>query len=161
MANFNKVILLGNLTRDPQLSYLPSNLPVIEFGMAINRRWRGQDGQMKEEVCFVDCRCYGRSAETINQYVKKGNPLLVEGGVDLLVTDVRMPGFSGLDVLTALRRVSVRCPVVLVTAFGDEALHQFARQLGVVAVLDKPFDVNELTYFASVQRTLSGGAPES
>ncbi|MBK8995279.1 MAG: response regulator [Myxococcales bacterium] len=82
-------------------------------------------------------------------------------GVDLLVSDVRMPGFSGLDVLTALRRVSVRCPVVLVTAFGDEALHQFARQLGVVAVLDKPFDVNELTYFASVQRTLSGGAPES
>lgn len=79
MANFNKVILLGNLTRDPQLSYLPSNMPVIEFGMAINRRWKGQDGQMKEEVCFVDCRCYGRSAETINQYVKKGRPLLVEG----------------------------------------------------------------------------------
>lgn len=82
-------------------------------------------------------------------------------GVDLLVSDVRMPGFSGLDVLTALRRVSVSCPVVLVTAFGDDALHQFARQLGVVAVLDKPFDVNELTYFASVQRTLSGGPPKS
>ena len=79
MANFNKVILAGNLTRDPQLSYLPSNTPVAEFGLAINRKWRGQDGQMKEDTCFVDCRAYARSAETISQYVTKGSPILVEG----------------------------------------------------------------------------------
>ncbi len=79
MANFNKVILVGNLTRDPQLSFLPSNTPVVEFGLAINRRWRGQNGEMREETCFVDCRAYGRSAETINQYMSKGGPLLVEG----------------------------------------------------------------------------------
>ena len=79
MANFNKVILAGNLTRDPQLSYLPSNTPVAEFGLAINRRWKSQDGQDREEVCFVDLRCYGRQAETLNKYVKKGRPLLVEG----------------------------------------------------------------------------------
>jgi len=79
MANFNKVILAGNLTRDPQLSYLPSQTPVVDFGMAINRRWRGQDGEQKDETCFVDCRAFGRQAETINQYLSKGRPILVEG----------------------------------------------------------------------------------
>src|SRR5262245_22606980 len=79
MGSFNKVILMGNLTRDPQLTYLPSNTPVVEFGIATNRKWRAQDGQLKEEVCFVDCQCFGKSAETLNQYMKKGQPLLVEG----------------------------------------------------------------------------------
>jgi len=79
MANFNRVILAGNLTRDPQLSYLPSNTAVVEFGMAINRRWRGSDGNPKEETCFVDVRAYGRQAETINQYMSKGRPILIEG----------------------------------------------------------------------------------
>ncbi|OQA00614.1 MAG: Single-stranded DNA-binding protein [Planctomycetes bacterium ADurb.Bin401] len=79
MANFNKVILLGNLTRDPQLSYLPSQTPVVDFGLATNRRWTGQDGQQREEACFVDCRAFGKPAETINKYCKKGRPLLIEG----------------------------------------------------------------------------------
>ncbi len=79
MANFNKVILAGNLTRDPQLSYLPSNTPVTEFGLAINRKWKGQNGEMREETCFVDCSCFGKQAETLNQYMSKGRPLLVEG----------------------------------------------------------------------------------
>jgi single-strand DNA-binding protein len=79
MANFNKVIMLGNLTRDPQLSYLPSQTPVVDFGLATNRRWTGQDGQQREETCFVDCRAFGKPAETINKYCKKGNPLLIEG----------------------------------------------------------------------------------
>jgi single-strand DNA-binding protein len=79
MANFNKVILMGNLTRDPQLSYLPSQTPVVDFGIATNRRWTGQDGQQREEVCFVDCRAFGKPAETINKYCKKGRPLMLEG----------------------------------------------------------------------------------
>jgi len=79
MANYNKVILIGNLTRDPQMSYLPSQTAVVEFGLAVNRRWRGQDNQQRDETCFIDCRCYGRQAETINQYMKKGRPILVEG----------------------------------------------------------------------------------
>lgn len=79
MANFNKVLLLGNLTRDPQLSYLPSNMPVCEFGLAINRKWKSQSGEMKEEVCFVDLTAFGRQAETLNQYMSKGKPLLVDG----------------------------------------------------------------------------------
>lgn len=79
MANFNKVILAGNLTRDPQLSVLPSNTPVCEFGMAINRKWRGQDGEMRDETCFVDLRMYGRRADVINKYMSKGKPIMVEG----------------------------------------------------------------------------------
>jgi single-strand DNA-binding protein len=79
MANYNRVILAGNLTRDPQLSFTPSNTPVAEFGLAVNRRWRSQDGQDREETCFVDCNVFGRSAETFNQYMSKGRPVLVEG----------------------------------------------------------------------------------
>jgi single-strand DNA-binding protein len=79
MASYNKVILVGNLTRDPQMSYLPSQMAVVEFGLATNRRWRGPDGQQREETCFVDCRAYGKQAETINQYLAKGKPVLVEG----------------------------------------------------------------------------------
>lgn len=79
MANFNKVFLIGNLTRDPQLSYTPSQTAVVDFGLAVNRRWTGQNGEKKEETCFVDCRMFGRRAEVINKYCKKGNPLLVDG----------------------------------------------------------------------------------
>jgi single-strand DNA-binding protein len=83
MANFNKVILAGNLTRDPQLSVLPSGSNVVEFGMAVNRKWKAPSGEMKEEVCFVDIRAYGRQAETLNQYTSKGKPLMIEGRLKL------------------------------------------------------------------------------
>ncbi|MCA9245004.1 MAG: single-stranded DNA-binding protein, partial [Phycisphaerales bacterium] len=79
MANFNKVILMGNLTRDPELKYLPSNTAVVEFGLAVNRTWRDQNGQQQEDTCFVDCSCFGRAAETLNQYMSKGKPILIEG----------------------------------------------------------------------------------
>jgi single-strand DNA-binding protein len=79
MGYFNRVILVGNLTRDPQLSYLPSQTPVVEFGLAINRRWRGSNGEQREETCFIDCRCYGKQAEVFNQYMSKGQNVLVEG----------------------------------------------------------------------------------
>ncbi|MEJ2700874.1 MAG: single-stranded DNA-binding protein [Sedimentisphaerales bacterium] len=79
MANYNKVLLMGNLTRDPQLSYTPNQTAVVDFGMAVNRRWTGQDGSQRDETCFVDCRMFGRRAEVINKYCRKGNPLFVEG----------------------------------------------------------------------------------
>jgi single-strand DNA-binding protein len=79
MANFNKVMLLGNLTRDPELRYLPSQTAVVEFGLATNRKYKGQDGSMKDETCFVDCQAFGKPAENINKYCRKGNPLFVEG----------------------------------------------------------------------------------
>lgn len=83
MASMNKVILLGYLTRDPAMSYLPSQTPVVEFGLAMNRKWKGQDGQQNEDVCFVDCKAFGKTAETLNQYMSKGMPLLVEGRLHL------------------------------------------------------------------------------
>ena len=76
------MILAGNLTRDPQLSYLPSNTAVCEFGLATSRKWKGQDGSQRESTCFVDCRLYGRGAEIFNQYMSKGRPVLVDGRLD-------------------------------------------------------------------------------
>ncbi len=83
MANYNKVILVGNLTRDPQMSYLPSQTPVVELGLAVNRRWRSKEGEQREETCFIDCTAFGRQAETLNQYMRKGNPILIEGRLQL------------------------------------------------------------------------------
>jgi single-strand DNA-binding protein len=79
MASFNRVILAGNLTRDPQLSYLPSNTPVCKFGLAVSRKFRDKEGNQRDEVCFVDLNAFGRTAEMINQYFQKGRSILVEG----------------------------------------------------------------------------------
>ena len=80
MASFNKVILAGNLTRDPQLSQTASNTTVCKFGLATNRKWRDRNtGENREEVCYVDCTAFGRSAEVINQYMGKGRSILIEG----------------------------------------------------------------------------------
>ena len=83
MANFNKVILAGNLTRDPELRYTPKGTAVARIGMAINRTWKNETGETKEEVTFVDIEAWGRQGEVIAQYVKKGRPLLVEGRLRL------------------------------------------------------------------------------
>lgn len=79
MASFNKVILAGNLTRDPELRYTPKGTAVARITLAVNRTWKGEGGESKEEVSFVDVDVWGRQAEVIAQYMKKGRPLLVEG----------------------------------------------------------------------------------
>lgn len=79
MANYNKVLLIGNLTRDPELRYTPGGTAVADFGMAINRTWKGQDGEKREEVCFVDITAWAKQAEQIQQYCRKGRSLFVEG----------------------------------------------------------------------------------
>jgi len=79
MANFNKVILAGNLTRDPELRYTPKGTAVAKIGLAINRSWKTETGEAREEVTFVDVDAFGRQAETIGQYFKKGRPILIEG----------------------------------------------------------------------------------
>lgn len=83
MANVNRVLLIGHVTKDPELSYLPSQTAVINFGLAINRKWKSKDGTVKEEVCFVDCQAFSKGAENLNKYVKKGDPLFVEGRLKL------------------------------------------------------------------------------
>jgi single-strand DNA-binding protein len=79
MANVNKVILIGNLTRDPQLKYLPSQTAVVEFGLAVNRKFKAASGEDREEVCFVECSAFGRTAEIINQYCQKGKQIYIDG----------------------------------------------------------------------------------
>jgi len=79
MANYNKVMLIGNLTRDPQLRYTPSQMAVCEFGLAVNRRRRSTSGEQQEEVCFVEITAWGKQAETLSKYVTKGRQLFVEG----------------------------------------------------------------------------------
>ena len=79
MANYNKVLLMGNLTRDPQLSYTPNQTAVVDFGLATNRRWTAQDGNQREETCFIDCRAFGRQAENMNKYLSKGRLVFIEG----------------------------------------------------------------------------------
>src|SRR5882672_5823681 len=83
MANFNKVILAGNLTRDPELRYTPKGTAIATLGLAMNRTWRNEAGETKEEVTFVDVDAFGRTAETIGQYLKKGRPILLEGRLKL------------------------------------------------------------------------------
>lgn len=65
------------------MSFLPSQTAVADFGLAVSRKWTGQDGQQKEETCFVDCRCFGKQAETLNKYCKKGSPLFIDGRLTL------------------------------------------------------------------------------
>jgi single-strand DNA-binding protein len=79
MANLNTVTLAGNLTRDPELKTLPNGSAVSNFGLAINRRWKSPEGDMREEATFVDIECWGRVAELVSQYLIKGNSCLIQG----------------------------------------------------------------------------------
>ncbi|KKO20571.1 MAG: single-stranded DNA-binding protein [Candidatus Brocadia sp.] len=79
MASLNKVFLMGNLTRDPELRYTPAGLAVASFGIAINRAWTAKTGEQKEEVCYVDINIFGRRAEVVGEYFSKGSPIFIEG----------------------------------------------------------------------------------
>ena len=79
MASLNRVLLIGNLTRDPELRYIPSGTAVANLRLAVNSTWKDQAGQRKEETCFVTIVVWGRQAESCNQYLKKGRAIFVEG----------------------------------------------------------------------------------
>lgn len=83
MASYNKVLLMGNLTRDIELKYTPSNQAVANLGLAVNRRYKTADGEQREETTFVDCEAWGRTAEIMNQYLAKGKPVFIEGRLKL------------------------------------------------------------------------------
>jgi single-strand DNA-binding protein len=83
MPSFNKVIIMGNLTRDPELRVTPKGTSVCQLGMAINSSYKDKDGNLKEEVTFVDVDSFGKQAEVIAKYCKKGRPLLIEGRLKL------------------------------------------------------------------------------
>jgi single-strand DNA-binding protein len=79
MANFNKVMLMGNLTRDPEVRYTPKGTAIANLGLAINETYTSSTGEQKEEVVFVDVEVWGRQAETAGQYLSKGRPVFIEG----------------------------------------------------------------------------------
>ncbi len=83
MPNYNKVLLMGNLTRDVELKYTPSNMAVANIGLAINRRYKGKDGELKEETTFVDCEAWGYTAENMAKFFSKGRPIFIEGRLKL------------------------------------------------------------------------------
>lgn len=84
MASYNKVILMGNLTRDPELRYTPNNMPICKFGLAVNRRFKdGQSGEWKEEPTFIDVTIFGARAEPFARYHSKGKQAFIEGSLRL------------------------------------------------------------------------------
>ena len=92
MASFNKVILLGNLTRDPELKYTPKGTAVARLGLAVNRRYTTESGEAKEEVTFIDVDAWGKQAEIISQYCRKGKSLMIEGRLKLDQWDDKTTG---------------------------------------------------------------------
>jgi single-strand DNA-binding protein len=83
MPSYNKVLLMGNLTRDVELKHTPSNMAVAQIGLAVNRRFKTKEGETKDEVTFVDCEAWGRTAEVMQQYLSKGKPVFIEGRLKL------------------------------------------------------------------------------
>ena len=92
MASFNKVILLGNLTRDPEVRYTPKGSAVTDLGIAVNRQYTLENGEKREEVTFVDVTFWGRTAEVAGEYLKKGRPIFVEGRLQLDTWDDKQSG---------------------------------------------------------------------
>jgi single-strand DNA-binding protein len=83
MASFNRVILIGNLTRDPELRYIPSGMAVTDIGLAVNDKRKNAQGEWVDEVTFVDITLWGRTAEVASEYLSKGSPLFIEGRLKL------------------------------------------------------------------------------
>jgi single-strand DNA-binding protein len=92
MANLNRVLLIGNLTRDPEIRYTPKGTAVAEIGIAVNRVFTGEDGEKREEVTFVDVTLWSRLAEIAEQYLKKGRPVFIEGRLQLDSWDDKQTG---------------------------------------------------------------------
>ena len=92
MASYNKVMLLGNLTRDPEVKYTPKGSAVADIGLAVNRTYTTDGGEKREETTFVDVTMWGRQAEIAGEYLKKGRPLFVEGRLQLDTWDDKQTG---------------------------------------------------------------------
>ena len=92
MAGFNKVVLVGNLTRDPELKYTPKGTAIGVIRLAVTRKYRNEAGETKEDTTFLDVEAFGRSAETIGQYMRKGSPILIEGRLRMDTWDDKQTG---------------------------------------------------------------------
>lgn len=98
MAQLNKVMLIGNLTRDPEVRYTPKGAAVADLGLATNRKWRTETGEEKEEVCYVTVVVWGKQAEVAGKYLKKGRPVFIEGRLQFESWEKNGEKRSGLKV---------------------------------------------------------------
>ena len=92
MANLNKVMLIGNITRDPEIRYTPKGTALVELGLAVNRRYTAENGEKREETTFVDVTLWGRTAEIANEYLRKGRSVYIEGRLQLDTWDDKTTG---------------------------------------------------------------------
>ena len=92
MASYNKVMIIGNLTRDPEIKYTPKGTAIADIGLAVNRNYTTESGEKREEVTFIDVTLWGRVAEIVGEYCKKGRPLFVEGRLQLDSWDDKATG---------------------------------------------------------------------
>ena len=92
MANLNKVMLIGNVTRDPEIRYTPKGTALVDLGLAVNRRYTADNGEKREETTFVDVTFWGRTAEIANEYLKKGRSVYIEGRLQLDSWDDKQTG---------------------------------------------------------------------
>jgi len=149
MASFNKVILVGNLTRDPELRYTPKGTAIAKLGLAVNRVWTSESGEKKEEVTFVDVDVFGRTAENVGQYMRKGRPILVEGRLRLEQWDDKQTGQkrSRLGVVAETVQKMDRKPFARIAdkrhSAGFYANVIFTGTPSVVAALKNKFTLNE------------------
>src|SRR5438876_4406039 len=114
MASFNKVILLGNLTRDPEVRYTPKGTAVAELGMAVNRVYTAENGEKCEETTFVDVTLWGRTAEVAGEYLKKGRPVFIEGRLQLDSWEDKQSGQKR----SKLKVIGVTMQLIVVRAAG-------------------------------------------
>ena len=122
MASYNKVLLMGNLTRDPEVRYTPKGTAIANLGLAVNRRWTTETGEQKEEVTFLDIEVWGRQAETVGQYLSKGKPIFVEGRLRLDSWDDKE---SGQKKKLSGKRFSQSLPDLYRLIKLNENLHPF------------------------------------
>ena len=111
MANLNKVMLIGNLTRDPEVKYLPKGGPVAEFGLAVNRSYTLDNGEKREETTFVDIVMYNKLAEIVEKYLKKGRSVYVEGRLKLETWDDKQTGVKRYKTVVRASDCVVLSPV--------------------------------------------------
>lgn len=105
MASYNKVQLIGNLTRDPELRYTPKGTAVAKLGLAVNRKFKTESGEQKEEVTFIDIDAFGKQAEMVGQYLKKGRSVFIEGRLKLDQWDDKQTGQKRSKLGVALENV--------------------------------------------------------
>ena len=140
MANLNKVFLMGNLTRDPELRYVPSGAPVATFGLAVNRRYITQQGEKKDEVCFVRVVVFGKQAESCSQHLSKGRLVFVEGRLQYRSWEQEGQKRSTLDIVAdRVQFLGGPRPSADVEAASETPKEEFVGDAGVKTGEETPF----------------------